>query len=379
MSYTYSIGENTTAEDFKELCRRIDELCPGYERADGEGNGDGAEKVRWEKGRFVITAEWETSSGAVTVCSGERLPAFEKERFWEKFDLENVFSQASGRVKFGFLLLFFIIYTAVLAVLFWGNEYVIWTLPAIVMVMAYCAVTFGWAWVIPGGLAAAFMADRKSSFGVRFIMVFLPVMGVAYGCRWFGFNSVVTDAVEMSGSLEILFLPPLVYFASLPYLITDEAACRRLARSSGRRPRGRQGVCCIAVSLLLSAGVMGLAHMTDRDSDRYLYDLKAELALREREAYYGYCTELCSLIDQRYGGDLKAIAGYSIENNCGSWRECPDESMVRQWQGIFAGGVSDYEIRQGSGYITMKVMGIYCDVSPDSITPSERNVDIWIK
>lgn len=377
MSYTYVINKNPTGEDLKTLCKRIDELCPGYERAGGRKYADGAENVRWEKGQLAITAELEAAPAVLTVCSDEALPALEREyrllgREQKKrnvkdtlryggWGLRDLFFGTFARVKFIFLPCLFGGIVLVLFLLSGGFPEILYTAVWVVMgaltLLAGFAVMLGWVWLIPAGAAAVLVAEKKSSVGVKLIVTALPVISIAYGCRWYGVHEyldyIYTDPLSL---LMILVTgSPVIYLAALPYMIIDEVACRRLMTVTGARPRARVGVLCWAVSFLLSLALMAAANypeFVDREyftSERYYARMEAERRYDEARR---------ELIYMRYSDDISDIARYAAENNYYNWTECPDRSVEEQWRRVFLEAGADYRVTEREGCIVIAFPGV---------------------
>lgn len=386
MSYTYVINNDPTGEDLKTLCKRIDELCPGYERAGGRKYADGGENVRWEKGELVITAEW-VPSGVMTVRTDEALPALEREYSPKKIaqkdhDIRDAFSYIGrvtgdllsgtpARVKFIFLPCLVILLLLVPAVL----ESDPGAVPAAVYLLGELGSMLGLVWLIPAGAAAVFMAEQKSSFGVKAVTAAMPVICTAYGCRWYELHDHIDD-LRFYLLLAAAILP-----VALPFLMIDEIACIRLKRVTGSRPGARTGAVCWIISIVLSAGVMGLEyHLMNWDRDYFTSDIYYALTA----AYERYDEAQGELIYMRYGNDISDIVRYAAENNYYNWTECPDRSLEGQWRRVFSEAGADCEVEVCEGGAVFKFPGIGHEVkvaaggSPDRYGSGHAQIPVTL-
>lgn len=273
MTYTYFISKNPTREDFKALCKRIDELYPEYEQRDGKKYADGAENARWEKGELAITAELEAAPAVLTVTSDEALPELEREyrlkdkerrmhgRREQQFFYDLFFS-SGARVKF--LLIPGIIYAvyAFLGITMSGHisvgEAILGLVLAIPRTLFDLGMIFGWLLLIPAGAAVIWAARFKNPVIIKLLMAVLPVLSTVYACI-FEHLGYYADFILWSLVIFPFISLPVLYIAALPYLAIDEIACRRLLKLTGERPSAKMSVICWALSFGVSAAVLAFA------------------------------------------------------------------------------------------------------------------------
>lgn len=381
MGYTYIINKNPTGSDFRELCKRIPELYPDYERTGGKKYADGAENVRWKKGGLQITVELEADPAVLTVNSDAALPELEREyRINDKkrkvhsqreqfYSFFHKLTENSVRVKFlGIPLTIFVVYSLLMlaACALWEDFSAIFAIPLVPLaLLGVLYVILGWVWLIPAGIAIHSAARLKSPLIVKLFISLLPALSVAYSCKYF---DLTYYSDEIFGLLPILPLSlPLLYIAALPYLAVDEIACRRLEKITGKRPKAKTSVICWILSFIAAAGVLAGTAEFERNfgsteqnhaayNAQYSADSRYEDAQRE-------------LIFDRFGSDIYAVAAYSFTENCTDWRECPDKSLEASWRRLFLSGAASYDITIYDSELTMEIYGV--DVTITAVPEKE--------
>ncbi|MDE6594334.1 MAG: hypothetical protein K2K57_14880 [Oscillospiraceae bacterium] len=277
MTYTYVIGKNPTAEDFKALCKRIGELYPEYEKRGGKKYADGAENARWEKVGFAITAELTAAPAVLTVTSDEELSELESEyrlkdrRVYERREQQffyDTFLSSGARVKFLLIPGIFYVGWAAYALItciadgFSIGDTMFFSFLLPVLGMGFLGMLFGWLLLIPAGFAVNRAARLKNPVIVKLLTAVLPVLSTVHACIFFDLGDY---AIYIFGALLILpFSLPVLYMAALPYLAIDEIACRSLLKLTGKRPSKAVSVICWVLSFGASAAVLASFYIAER-------------------------------------------------------------------------------------------------------------------
>ena len=342
MKYTYNIKNREDDMIYDALKKEISFFYRGFVLDEEIKDESGTFKAVFRNNNEKIFIIFDSLSEDIVLTSDFALDMLVRKYNDEIKDkrhyntvVSDSFSRSIKEVKYLIIPL-----VLILIMLLSGGE--ITDLLWVILITVEFVITTGIAFLyVPAVVLTLYLAEKENKFLYKIpsaVLILLimaeylaayttPEDTVYYG-RYFLeyiFNAIITIKNYTSFFYVIL----------LPLLIADDIAREKYLRKFGTRP----GIKHSAVIYVLTAVcliVMTGSYSMYGYEQRRIHDAENEQRRQEEMKVLSENEqEICRMLYEKYGDDLKAAANYSAEHEYYNWEYCPDEDYEALWRRLF--------------------------------------------